>query len=158
MTAAEVLSTARLDVAPGWLRRLELATRIRLPSLTMIRPIGAAPTATRAISGRDGLSRSAVAEKPSSVSLSLLVTQTSLPSGEVITRTGLQPAVAVGTTAVDGLTSARGRLITVIVPWDGPNLRLARRAAATEPAGREDHGGGPPSDPPPSALRSGLSR
>jgi hypothetical protein len=56
------------------------------------------------------------------------------------------------------LTSARGRLITVIVPWDGPNLRLARRAAATEPAGREDHGGGPPSDPPPSALRSGLSR
>jgi len=57
------------------------------------------------------------AEKPSSRSLSRAVTQTTLPSAEVITRTGLQPAATVATTEAAGSVSARRRSMTVRVPW-----------------------------------------
>jgi hypothetical protein len=70
-----------------------------------------------------GSVRSRAAEKPSSRSLSLAVTQTTPPSAEVITRTGLQPASTVLTTEAAGSVSARARLMTVSVPW-GP--RAAR--------------------------------
>src|ERR1017187_989771 len=118
-SAAGTLITARLAVAPGWLCTLELAIRIRLLLFTMIIPIGAAPTLTRAMSACAGSVRSLTAEKPSNVSLSLLVAQTSLPAAEVIKQTGLQPAVAVDTIDDEGLTSARCRSRTVIVPSDG---------------------------------------
>ena len=76
LRAAAVLITERLPATPGLPCRLELATRMRRPPSTMVRPIGPAPTLTRAISERDGLERSAAAENPSSVSLSRLVTHT----------------------------------------------------------------------------------
>jgi hypothetical protein len=53
------------------------------------------------------------------------VTHTTLPSDEVTTRTGPQPAMAVATTASAGLVSARARLTTLRVPSEavGPGRR-----------------------------------
>ena len=62
--------------------------------------------------------------------LSRLVTHTWLPSGEVMIRTGLHPAVTVDTTAEDGAVSARARSITLIVPSDGSAALLRIRLVA----------------------------
>ncbi len=64
-----------------------------------------------------GSARSLAAEKPSSVSLALAVTQTTLPSADVMTRTGWQPALTMTTTERPGSVSARRMLMTCSVPW-----------------------------------------
>jgi hypothetical protein len=60
--------------------------------------------------------RSLAAENASSELLARAVTQTTLPSVEEITRTGLQPAATLDTTDAAGSDSAVGTLMTVSVP------------------------------------------
>src|SRR5579871_2595723 len=123
--AEATFTTARLDFAPAWPNRLESATTTRCPASTSASPTGASPTSTRAISACARSSRSREAEKPSSTSLSRAVTHTVPPLLDVITRTGLQPAVTVDTIAWAGSVSALCTLITASVPWPPPKLRLS---------------------------------
>ncbi len=116
-------------MAPCRPNRSESATTIRCPPSTRASPTGASPTSTRAISECAGSPRSREAEKPSSMSLPRAVTQTVPPLVEVITRTGLQPAMTVDTVACAGSVSALCMPITASVPWP-PSAALARLRTA----------------------------
>src|SRR5262249_11819658 len=108
--------TARLARSPFAMNRFESAATISEPFRTRASPTGASPTVTSASNAERGFARNAAAENPSSASLALAVTQTTLPFADLVTRTGLQPAGTRATTDVAGSDSARATLMTSSVP------------------------------------------
>src|SRR5215467_15364911 len=117
--AARTSTTARLSAVADVSSMSVSATMSLVPPLTKISPTGVRPSGTVTLSACAGSVRNLRAENPITSLLFRGVTQTIVPSGEVMARPGSQPALVDETTDDAGSFSAVARFSTLIRPWAG---------------------------------------